>query len=369
MRLHTRLEVHLPRLARNFEKVQALAPHARVLPMVKANAYGHGLVPVSQFLVNQFGVSALGVATVGEGETLLRALPDYTGEVLVFSDTGLDDPDINSHYSDKRLHPVVSSLEDLRIFLKGQSWSNKPLLLKLDTGMSRLGIVEEDWEEAGRLILSSGRKSICHLMSHFSYSFQRIKDGDKSSRQAAAFQRALSLLRGMGIGVEETSLSNSGAIEQKFAVEQTWVRPGIMLYGPPSYDFAGEVVSSLKTQIMRVFPVKRGTPVGYGVNVTPADGVIAVLAVGYGDGFLTQTSGWSFSHAGFPAKVFGRVNMDMTFLFFPTEALGHIKRRDEVCFWDADSQALLSFAEHQRTHAYQVLCTIGGRVPREYHLE
>jgi alanine racemase len=108
--------------------------------------------------------------------------------------------------------------------------------------------------------------------------------------------------------------------------------------------------------------------VGYGVNVVPEDGVIAVLPLGYGDGLPTQAAGHRFHHAGFEARIFGRVNMDMCFLFFPTAALGRVKVGDEVRLWDAHPAALQSYADHMETHAYQAMCAISGRVPRVYPL-
>ncbi len=364
MRDHSRLEVHLPRLARNWARVQALAPRARILPMVKAQAYGHGAVAVSRFLVDELGAQALGVATLGEGEELLRGLPQLQVPVHVFSDTNLGST--GARYEDARLRPVVADLAGLDHFLR--DYGDRPLDLKINTGMNRLGLDEADWEEAAKRIRAAGRSGIDHLMAHFALSFHEIKPGDKCHRQRDAFARARALFEAHGLAVRETSQANSGAIEQGFTVDETWVRPGLMLYGPPSWRFNGEIVSSLVTRILKVFPVKRGTPVGYGVNVVPEDGLIAVLPLGYGDGLPTQAAGWRFQHAGFEAWVFGRVNMDMSFLFFPTAALGRVREGDEVRLWDADPAVLQSYADHMKTHAYQALCAISGRVPRVYHL-
>lgn len=360
MRGRTRLEVHWERLARNWDKLRQLAPHARVLPMVKANAYGHGLGPVGRFLADELGAEALGVATLGEAEALGARLPTY-----VFSETSLEDPTAPSRYAGKNLLPVVHTLEGLKIFLSAP-FSHLPLTLKLNTGMNRLGLDESEWEEAGRLIRASGRSGVHHLLSHYAVSYQPLKAGDKTHRQREAFHRGLSLLRGMGLSVDETSLANSGAVEQRFSVDETWVRPGLMLYGPPSLSWGGEIVSSLVAPLLKVFPVKRGTPVGYGVHVAPEDGVVALAALGYGDGFPTQASGWRFMHQGFQARVFGRVNMDMAALFFPPEASGKLKAGDEVRFWDADPAGLGTYAGHMGSHAYQALCAVGARVPRVY---
>lgn len=345
--------------------MQKLAPRAQILPMVKANAYGQGLVPVAKFFAENCAAKALGTATLGEAEELLKALPKFQGQVYVFSDTNLGFS--GTRFEDPRLIPVVSTMEGLTAFLRDHK--DKPLSLKLNSGMNRIGIDEHDWEAAGKQILTAGRRSIHHLMTHFALSYYELKAGDKSHRQREAFERGRKLLQAQGISIEETSLANSGAIEQGFTTDETWVRPGLMLYGPPSFKHDGEIVSDLVTHVLKVFPVKRGVPVGYGINVTMEDGVIAVLPIGYGDGLLTHASGWSFMHAGMEAKFFGRVNMDMSFLFFPTTALGKIKVGDEVRLWDSRPAVIESLAEHMQTHTYQTLCAISGRVPRVYRLE
>lgn len=365
MRELTRLDVHWGRLARNWERVQKLAPGARILPMVKANAYGHGLVPVGQYLHDQLGAQTLGVATLGEAEALVAGLT-VKGAVYVFSEVDLHAP---QRYSGKNIWPVLSNFGDLKLFLRSPAFSHLPLIVKLNTGMNRLGLDEGEWEEAGRLILQSGRKSIHHLLSHYACSYYELKAGDKTHRQAEAFERGLKLFRAQGLSVAETSLANSGAIEQKFSVDQTWVRPGLMLYGPASFSFPGEVISDLVTRAIKVFEVKKGTPVGYGVNVAAEDGVIAVVPMGYGDGLPTQAAGHRFEHQGFAAKIFGRVNMDMAFILFPTSALGKVNVGDEIRLWDARQASVDTLAQAMHTHAYQTMCAISGRVPRIYHLE
>jgi alanine racemase len=368
MRAHTRLEVYWARLARNWQRVQQLAPSARILPMIKANAYGHGLVPVGQFLSQEMKVETLGVATLGEAEAFLQETPSYRGRVMVFSETNLIEKEFHSRYNSPQIIPVVHDMPALEVFLHDRCYKHLPLVMKLNTGMNRLGIEENDWEVAGRTILKSGRKSIHHLMSHFAYSYSEYKEGDRTHRQVEAFQRGVALLRGMGISIEETSLANSGAIEQGIGTTETWVRPGLMLYGPHSFAGETEMVSSLVTHVMSVFPVKRGVPVGYGNHVTSEDGIMAILPLGYGDGFPTQSTGYRFSVNGAEARVFGRINMDMVFLFFPGASPGVVKAGDEVRFWDTDPRDVDAWARHMDTHAYQAMCSISSRVPRIYRL-
>ena len=110
MRDHTRLEISYGRLQRNWERVQKLAPRAQILPMVKANAYGQGLVPVAKFFAENCAAKALGTATLGEAEELLKALPKFQGQVYVFSDTNLGFS--GTRFEDPRLIPVVSTMEN-----------------------------------------------------------------------------------------------------------------------------------------------------------------------------------------------------------------------------------------------------------------
>jgi alanine racemase len=368
MREHTRLEISWAALTRNWEVIQNLAPRAQILPMIKANAYGHGLVKVGQFLHQSLKVKTLGVATLGEAETFLHETPRYAGVVLVFSDSNLTDPGISSRYQTKSIVPVIHEKSALEVFLSDKNFSHLPLVIKLNTGMNRLGLDETDWEWAAQLIVKSGRKSIQHLLTHFACSYMHYEEGDKTHRQEAAFARGLALFKAAGLAIEETSLANSGAIEQQASVEHTWVRPGLMLYGPGSFKARTEMISTFSTRILKVFEAKRGVPVGYGTHVPLEDGVMAVLPVGYGDGLPTQASGHKFQTLGFETKVFGRVNMDMAFLFFPKAAWGKIKAGDEIRFWESDPAAVVSWAEHMGTHPYQAMCGISGRVPRVYRL-
>jgi alanine racemase len=119
---------------------------------------------------------------------------------------------------------------------------------------------------------------------------------------------------------------------------------------------------------MKVSPVKKGTAIGYGTHVAGEDGVIAVLPIGYGDGFPTQSSGFDLIVNGETARVFGRVNMDMAFLFFKSDVIGKINVGDEVRFWEKNPKNLINWATHMNTHAYQALCGISARVPRVYRI-
>lgn len=367
MRGHTRLEISWASLAHNWSVVQSRAPRARILPMIKADAYGHGLIPLGKFFAEEMRAQALGVATLGEAEALSLALPNFTGRIYVFSDTLVTEKAFHARYKSHAILPVIADLASLEVFLSDGCFRHLPLTLKLNTGMNRLGIPEAQWPAAVELITRAGRRSVQHLMSHFACAAQPLAPGDQNHLQTQSFGRALALVRAAGLVIEETSLANSGAVEQGLAVEETWVRPGLMLYGPVSFATPTKLASRLITQVMRVFPVKRGDHVGYGGAVVPQDGEMALLPIGYGDGFVTQSSGqeWAFGDA--RASVFGRVNMDMSFLYFTGAHVGKVREGMELELWGAEGHARLeAWARHCGTHAYQALCGISGRVPRVY---
>lgn len=370
MRHSSYVEINLGHLAGNFFSIQELAPKAEVLPMVKADAYGNGIIPVSQFLVRDCNVKTLGCATLGEAMRISEESPGLGADIIVFSDTEFDQAKIRTNYLDSRIKPVLHQASDLEVVKTDKAFAKLPLIIKLNTGMNRLGLTQTDLEKYLPLFKQRG---ISHLMTHFARSGEASKPGDKTSKQVEEFNRMKKFLTDAGVTVEKTSLANSGAIEQKIATNESYVRPGLMMYGPPSVTdpviWKGHQISKWVTKVLSTFVVKKGTPVGYGVNVADKDSFFAVLPVGYGDGFFTYYSGSSVSINGIRGKVFGRVNMDMTFIQFDPEVQDKILNNDKVEIWNHDNSRILEFATQNKTHPYQVMCGVSGRIPRIYKVK
>jgi alanine racemase len=358
-------------MAENFSHIQKLAPKAKILPMVKSDAYGNGLVPVSQFLTRDCGVKNLGCATLGEAIRLFSQCPDLSSNLMVFSDTEVQNEKAREAYLHLNIIPVIHSPADLETYLKAPEFKKIPLIVKLNTGMNRLGFSQEQLEPfIGQL---KNRGGIDHLVTHFARSSEVLKPGDKSHKQYDEFKRIKKWLQDSGVEVRETSVSNSGAIEQQFGVEETYVRPGLMLYGPPSVTdpiiWQGHQCSRWVTKVLSTFHVKKGVPVGYGSNVADKDCYMAVLPIGYGDGVLTYYSGSKLSINGVEGKIFGRVNMDMTFVQFDPSAESNIKTNTVVEIWNHDNKVITEFANQTKTHAYQLMCAVSGRIPRIYKVK
>ena len=366
MRHSSFLEINLGILGENFQKIKKCAPQAQILPMVKADAYGHGLLSISRFLSQECGVKYLGCARLSEAMRLSEACPELKATTLVFSDTEMDNPTHRQAYLNYNISPVIHQASDLEIYLNDKNFRKVPLVLKVNSGMNRLGLSLEELEKYAPRLKQVG---IQHLTSHLARSPEKLREGDKSHKQLKEFNQARKLLSDFGVDVRETSLSNSGAIEQGFATDLDFVRPGLMLYGPASVEngsWDGRMISRFITKVMKTSIVKQGTPVGYGVNVTPRDLLIAVLPIGYGDGVRLVSAGVKVKINGIEGRIFGRVNMDMTFIAFDPAVEGKIKAGDRVEFWSHDPQDIIEMARDMKTIPYEIMCGISGRIPRVY---
>jgi alanine racemase len=370
MRHSTFVEINLGHMAENYELTKTLAPKAQILPMVKSDAYGNGLIPISQFLVRDCGVKLLGCASLGEALKLAHESPDLNCNMLVFSDTEMHNEKAREAYTKLNIIPVLHHKIDLEIALKQPTLKNIPLAIKLNTGMNRLGMTLEDLMGFIPLLKVRG---IDHLMTHFARSAEVLKPDDKTHRQFEEFNRIKKFLMDAGVSVKETSVSNSGAIEQQFGVEETYVRPGLMLYGPPSVTdpilWKGKQCSRWVTKVLSGFLVKKGAPVGYGVNVADKDSWMVLLPVGYGDGILTYYSGTKITVNGHQGKFFGRINMDMTYVQFDPSAENKINTDDLVEIWTHDNKVITDIATQNKTHAYQLMCAVSNRIPRIYKVK
>lgn len=370
----SKLQIDLNILGENIKMLGVLAPINEILFMVKADAYGHGMVPIVSYCLNFSKIREFGVATCSEAKQLRSDLPSEHFDIYVFSDLSLEDN--RDFYKEWNIIPVISSFEDLNFFLFDSSYKNVPLCLKFNTGMNRLGFDEGDVEEIVSMMKLRGRSSIFHLMTHLS-SASLLGTNKRNTEQGEKFQSIKNDFESYNINLERTSISNSGAIEQGLGLGETHVRPGLMLYGPTSLikkyrgksNWKGKNLSSLQTYIIKTSMIKKGTPIGYGASPCPGDGLLAILAIGYGDGFSTHYEGAHIFHKGHKGKIVGRVNMDMTHVLFPNESEGEIKNGDRVEVWGHEQGDLQRFSDETQTIPYEVFCQLTGRVPRNYNLK
>ena len=366
MRFNTELKIHLGQMANNFELLKKAAPTNEIIFMVKANAYGHGLFEIVHFAFHELGIKRFGCASLGEAIALRHKFPEMPSELWVFSDLSLMHPKAKEAYLDQNIIPVISHLNDLSLILEDKDFAFLPLVLKFDTGMNRLGFNLPELKQVIAVIKSSGRKQIKHLMTHFANSYLTLKEKDKTHRQYNEFLLIKKERAANGIQIHETSCANSGAIEQGFSLEESHIRPGLMMYGASSSKhWKGELVSEFRTQILKIIPIKKGVPIGYGSHVCGHNGHIVYITAGYGDGLLTYYSGQEFFYHGKIAKILGRVNMDLTAVFFK-ELPDQIENQNEFYLWDIKNTQIEELASRFKTTPYQLFTAISSRVPRRY---
>ncbi len=374
MKFRSRLIVKLDHLKSNFLEVKRLAPKANVLFMVKADGYGHGMIPLVRYAYEELKITEYGCASVFEALKIREELEDIDCDVYVFSDIQLEHQDRINVYLDKKLIPVLSNMSEIKFLLTHPECRQLPICLKLNTGMNRLGLSLDQLEEAIVLLKSHGVKSIFHLMSHYANGSYPMDQNNRNVWQRERFLESKKLLMDHGIHIERSSMANSGAIEQLTNVEETHVRPGLMMYGPTSLmdqyqhksQFRGKIISQLETYILRTFEVKKGTPIGYGSTPTPHDGVVALLAIGYGDGFSTRYGGAHLTLNGQRGVITGRVNMDMCQVLFPIEARGKIFAQEMFPIWGVSPNDFQEFSRQTKTIPYEIFCSLLPRVPRVY---
>lgn len=345
--------IDLSALRHNFQRVRRSAPASRVLAVIKANAYGHGMVRVAQALddADAFAVARLDEALVLRGAGVVKPI------VLL---EGFSAADELAALAQHNLETVVH--HDFQIALLEQSRTHKPIpvWLKIDTGMHRLGIAPGNAAAAwNRLQACSAVTKPVRFMTHFANA--DLRDDARNAAQIAQFTRALTGLPG------ERSSANSAAILSLPETHNEWVRPGIMLYGVSPFTNARaqdeelRPVMTLTTQLIAVNQHRKGDAVGYGGEwVCPEDMPVGVAAIGYGDGYPRH------ARAGTPVLVSGqrvplisRVSMDMITLDlrgrFPLE-IGA-----PVVLW-GEGLPVEEIAECAGTIAYQLLCGVSARV-------
>jgi alanine racemase len=374
MRLRSRMEIDLSLLDSNYQKLKQLCPNNEVLFMVKADAYGHGLIPITHFSHFELGINEFGCASIGEALQLREKIPDGRFEVYVFSDVQLVLEEASEIYLNNRIIPVISNEQNLDYFLNNSDFKNFPLCLKFNTGMNRLGIHDSCAEEVISKLKKAGRSEVYHLLSHFSSASLSMFKNKRNIEQRERFATLKQKIIDAGIQLEKTSMANSGAIEQGAMLEETHIRPGLMMYGPTSLipplreksQWTGGLISSLETVIINSFAADKGMPIGYGASPCPDNGAIAIIALGYGDGFSTRYQGVDLSHGSMQGKVVGRVNMDMTQVLFSGEPLDKFKIGDRFCVWKADGTNFFNISDQSSTIPYEMFTQLTTRVPKTY---
>jgi len=362
----TSARISLSALSHNFEEVTRRANGRKVLAVVKANAYGHGLVPVARHLLER-GAHMLGVALVEEGRELREA--GIEAPILVM---GPVFPEQADAVAALRLTPALSNSTVARALDDAARKRSRRIAVhvKIDTGMSRTGVSPEAAPDLIREMSSLEGIIVEGLMTHFADA--DLRDKAFAAQQMEQFENLIRILTDQGISIPLRHAANSASILDYPRALFTMVRPGLMLYGydPVEGNASGAVLQPVLSLVTRIFLLKKlpaGTPISYGRTfVTRRESLIATIPIGYADGFSRSLSNCGEAlvrEARVP--VTGRVCMDMTMLDV-TDVPG-VREGDEVVLIGSSGSERITAADlavKTGTIPYEVLCGISSRVPR-----
>ena len=353
----TTATIHLDAIRANYLLAKSVAKHAKAMAIIKADAYGHGAVPVAKGLSNI--ADAFGVACIEEALELREA--GIENPILLLE--GFFTTDELPIISAQNLWSAVHSLEQIDDIANSQLSAPINVWLKMDSGMHRLGVAPQDFKMAYDKLKSLDNVADVILMSHFA-SADDLTDASTAA-QVALFEHAS---EGIDAGI---SLANSAGTLGHDNARREWQRPGIMLYGATPFDHAHPLADqlqagmSLTSKVIAVREVPAGEAVGYSATyVCDKPTIVGTVAMGYADGYPRHAvSGTPVIVNGQRTQIIGRVSMDMI-----TVDLTHIKDAHvgaDVEFWGKNLPAA-EVAPYCNTIPYTLFTGITRRVHKVY---
>lgn len=347
--------IDLGALQHNLRKVRAAAPGRRVMAVIKANGYGHGIITVAHALSE---ADAYAVACLDEAMSLREA--GITRPIVL----------LEGFFSAAELPILVRENittvvhHDSQLDMLEQAALNGALQvwIKIDSGMHRLGFAPEQATAVWQRLQVCAGVSVIGFMSHLAGADER--HDDSTQRQTRLFNDALATLPG------ERSLANSAGILAWPDTQNDWVRPGLMLYGVSPFpgqtgaDLGLQPVMSLQSQLIAIHPRRRGERIGYGGDyLCPADMTVGVVAIGYGDGYPRRISpGAPVLVNGRRAPLIARVSMDMLCVDLRDQPAARCG--DPVILW-GPQLPVEEVAAAAGTIPYELLCRVTARVRKQ----
>ena len=359
----TRAEIDLGAIASNLSVVRQYANASKVLAVIKADAYGHGIVQVAQRL-QQVGVDGFGVALAEEGLELRAAGIDRAILVLNGVHGGA-----HAEVVSAGLTPVLYELSEARAFHAASNGRKVDVHLKVDTGMGRLGVPMSKLDSFLKELASFESIRIAGLMTHLA-----TADDDRAfvKEQLTRFDTARDRVVAAGHQPRVRHAANSAALFRHPESHFDWVRPGLALFGYSSgatTEPSLRPAMRLRSEIISLREIQLGMSVGYGQKfIAEGKTLVAAIPVGYGDGLFRSLS--NKGHVlvgGMKCPILGNVSMDLTTV--DVSGLPEASVGDEVVLLGSQGQASITadqIAEEAGTIAYEILTNVSRRVPRFY---
>lgn len=350
--------IDLAALAHNLGVARAAAPNSKILAVVKADAYGHGLTRTTRALRGADGFAVLRL----EEAVQLRS-EGYSHPIVLLE--GFFHPDELPDIARLHLRPVIHRADQADVLVnslaKTKLTQRIDVLLKLNTGMNRLGIPPKRLPETLEKLRAAPHVGGITLMTHFA---SADEDNASVAQQLALFQAATG-----NLGLP-ASLANSAAILRHPQTHGDWVRPGIMLYGAsPFAEKSGDEIGllpamTLESKLIGIQFVRRGEGVGYGARyIAERDMKIGIVAAGYADGYPRHAdTGTPILVGNQLTRTLGRVSMDMLNVDLTPAPTAHVG--SPVTLWGV-GLPVERVAAAAGTISYELLTARAARVPVE----
>lgn len=353
-------DIDLPSLRHNFAVIKKQAPNSKIMAVVKSNGYGHGIVPIT---------------------TALRDLADFfgvawLGEALKAKDAGITTPIVllkgflNSEElllaNELNLEMVIHNFHQIELLEKTQLKNQAKAWLKIDTGMSRLGFLPQEAEQAyQRLMANTKVVKPLKIMTHLSDADE--PHNPKSATQIELFESIANNFEGA------RSITNSGGTFQWSKAQANIVRTGITLYGVSPYidktglDLELKPVMTLRSKLLAIKHLRKGDQVGYGSTWScPEDGMpLGIANIGYGDGYPRHVANHTpILVNGIRCGTVGRVSMDM--LAIDLRPCPNAQIEDPIILW-GKGLPIEEIAKSANTVPHEIFCRLTQRVYFNYN--
>ena len=361
----TQVDIDLAALRHNVSTIQGLHPKTRLCAVVKADAYGHGSVQIARVL-EASGVSWLAVALVEEGIRLREA--GITLPILVLGALVDEAADaLMKHH----LVPTVFEARQLPALSKAAGDHALKIHVKLDTGMSRLGVQKHEIHPFLESLRNYPNLELSGLMTHLQNA--DLGDEKRNDTQVQAFETSIREIQGAGFSPEFFHFSNSAGTLTIENTSQNLLRPGLVMYGlsPMQTEHAKKLQPLMRwsTRPLQIKTIQAGERVSYGGHfVASRETRIAVLPVGYADGYRRSFEGKAHVLIqGRRAPVVGSICMDLCMV--DVTEFDSVTQKDEVILMGnqgSESISTYDLADWAGTIAYEITCGISDRVPRHY---
>jgi alanine racemase len=364
--------VDLDAIAHNIAVLQGIAPDSELMVVVKADAYGHGAIPVAR-QARESGINWLGVALPSEA-LALRTSGDL-GRILAWL-WAPGDPDIDACVEQGVDLSVSSTWALAEVVASAQAADTVARIhLKIDTGLSRNGCTLADWPELVSAVLTArdaGLVEVEAFWTHFANA--DVADDPYVLMQFEKFSAATAVAESLGVEAPHLHMANSAGVIGYSAARTSIVRTGISVYGLSAGEVAGAVpvvpAMTLHSRLAMVKTIPAGTGVSYGTSwLAPNDARIGLVPIGYADGIPRAASErGKVLVAGTVAPILGRVAMDQFVVDLSDHPTGIAAGAEVTVFgpgthgeWTADD-----WAEATETIGYEIVTRLGVRVPRRY---